>query len=42
MQTRLDTMRNPGKQMYKKLKWYLSALSTALTSMFVVVLEAEF
>ena len=31
----------PARRFYSRLKWYLSALSTALTTLFVVALEAN-
>ncbi len=42
MQIRYGAYGGPGKRIYARLKWYLSALSTALTTMFVIALEAEF
>ena len=42
MQIRYRTKSSPATRIYSRLKWYLSALSTTLTTMFVIALEAEF
>jgi hypothetical protein len=42
MQIRSGAVGRPGKRAYSRLKWYLSVLSTALTTLFVIALEADF
>ena len=42
MQIRYGAKDSPGRRIYSRLKWYLSALSTALTTTFVIALEADF
>ncbi len=42
MQIKFGAVGSPGKRVYTRLKWYLSVLSTALTALFVIALEAEF
>ncbi len=42
MQIRNGAKSSPGLKIYARLKWYLSALSTAMTTLFVIALEADF
>jgi len=41
MQIRLGAIGRCGKKAYSRLKWYLSALSAAMTTLFVFALEAD-
>ena len=41
MQIKFGAVGRSGKKAYSWLKWYLSALSTAMTTLFVIALEAD-